>query len=161
MLPATGPASKMSTYDLFLALIVLTCLILVLILVYFLHYCIKRDQERQNLPQHPPDDDEAALPIPLYAQKVQTSRPDIEHPYNDEQQRLSRLTTVAPSIELLPEIRTSGSSERAEDWLERRSSRLVDGDLEMKREKMDKVLGVTSEPDGAKIRDEGRREVEQ
>jgi hypothetical protein len=160
MLPASGPASKMSTYDLFLALIVLTCLILVLILVYFLHYCIKRDQERQNLPQLP-QDDEVALPIPLYAQKVQTSRPDIEHPYNDEQQRLSRLTTVAPSIELLPEIRTSGSSERAEDWLERRSSRLVDGDLEMKREKMDKVLGVTSETDGAKRRDEGRREVEQ
>ncbi|KAH7076815.1 hypothetical protein BKA63DRAFT_565190 [Paraphoma chrysanthemicola] len=129
----------MSTYDLFLALIILTCIILVLILVYFLHYCIKRDQQkreklRQQEPQHhlhSHDDIETGLSLPDYTHKVDVERPDIQHPHEDGDgdgvQRLSRLTTVAPSMELLPQIRTSGSSERAEDWLERRESRVVDG----------------------------------
>ncbi|KAH7087013.1 hypothetical protein FB567DRAFT_602572 [Paraphoma chrysanthemicola] len=155
----------MSTSDLFLALIILTCIILVLILVYFLHYCFKRDQhKRQKLLQQEPqhrhhshDDIETGLPLPLYAHKVDIERPDIQHPYEDRDgdglQRLSRLTTVAPSMELLPQIRTSGSSERAEDWLERRQSRVVDGNgkVAAKSGVMKKEKGVEAEKANAMV----------
>lgn len=141
MLPTASLKHNMSTYDLSLALIVLTCLILVLVLVYFLYYCIKRaQQKRKNLSTqdlhhvhrtHTHKNVGHDLSLPLYTPKVEIERSDIENPYGDRAgdglQRLSRLTTVAPSIDLLPQIRTSGSSERAEDWLERRERGDVDG----------------------------------
>lgn len=116
----TAPA----TYNLFLTLTILTSIIIVLILILLLTHFIKRHQKCQP---HTNANLENGLPT------HQLSRPEIQHQHCDAQQRLSYLTTVAPSIELLPEIRTS--SERAEDWLERRDDRTMDGDLGMKRRK--------------------------
>jgi len=73
---------------------------------------------------------------------VHPSRPQIQHDHYKEQQRLSHLTTITPSIELLPEIRTS--SERADDWLERKDSRIAEDSL-TKGPKTQRVLGVKSE----------------
>jgi hypothetical protein len=118
-------------YALFLALIILSCMILVLVLVLLLHYSISRHRKRQS---HTDSPVETNLPIQLVCHT------EIPHPHYYGQDRLSHLTTVAPSIELLPEIRTS--SERAEDWLERRDSRMADGGLDMKK---NKSLGTKKE----------------
>jgi hypothetical protein len=109
-------------YALFLALIILSCIIIVLVLVLLLHYSIIRHRRRQSHSDPPVETD---LPIQLVCHT------EIPHPHYYGQDRLSHLTTVAPSIELLPEIRTS--SERAEDWLERRDSRMAEGSLIMKK----------------------------
>jgi hypothetical protein len=113
-----------TTYDLFLTLIILTSIIIVLILILLLSHFIKR---------HPKYQPHTNVNLENGLSTHQLSRPEIQHQHGDEQRRLSYLTTVAPSIELLPEIRTS--SERAEDWLERRDDRIMDKDLDMKRKK--------------------------
>jgi hypothetical protein len=111
-------------YVVFLALTILSCIILVLVLVLLLHYSIGRHRRRQAHANPPVETD---LPIQLLCQT------EIPHPNYYGQDRLSHLTTVAPSIELLPEIRTS--SERAENWLERRDGWTAEGGLAMEKKK--------------------------
>jgi hypothetical protein len=125
----------MSIHSLFLALIILTCVILVLILVLLLSSCIKaRDKPRtsRDIEDHASTPDQAIHPC----------RPQIQHDHYNEKRRLSHLTTITPSIELLPEIRTS--SERVDDWLERKDSRVVEEGV-VKGPKTQRVLGVKSE----------------
>lgn len=125
-------------YNLFLALIVLTCVVLVLLLVLLLNHCIKRHDRRTHNSQ---DLERLSSNTP---EEEHPSRPQVQHEHYSEQQRLSQPSngTITPSIELLPEIRTS--SERAEDWLERRDSRFMESDV-MKAPKTHRVLGVKSE----------------
>jgi hypothetical protein len=125
----------MSFRSLFLALIILTCVVLVLILVLLLSNCIKA-REKSTL--HRSSRDVESTP----EQAIRPSCPQIQHEHYNEQQRLSHLTTITPSIELLPEIRTS--SERADDWLERKDSRTVEDGV-AKGPKTQRALGVKSE----------------
>ncbi|KAF1912326.1 hypothetical protein BDU57DRAFT_422180, partial [Ampelomyces quisqualis] len=108
----------MDTYNLFVALIVLTCLLIVMFSIYLLNHYVRRERKSQTQ-QHEND-------VEANRSTHRPSRPEFLHEHYDDQQRLSHLTTVAPSIELLPEIRTS--SDRADDWLDRRDSRIADGD---------------------------------
>lgn len=130
-----------NTTDLFLALIILTCLVLALVLLLLLNHCIKR--HKRTPPEPEGRDTEAGTESIPIEEALHPSISELHHPCYNEQQRLSNLTAVAPSIELLPEIRTS--SERAEDWLERRDSRFVTGDVRLKCPKAYKILGVKSE----------------
>jgi hypothetical protein len=124
----------MDTRNLFIVLIFLTCLLLVLVMGYIVNHHYRRNRKPQaDVENNPPPQ--------------QQSRPGILREHYDEEQRLSHLTTVAPSIELLPGIRTSTSSDRAEDWLERRDSRIIDGDLASKTYKMVAVNDTTDEKD--------------
>jgi hypothetical protein len=116
----------MDMYNLFIALIVLICLLIIIFLGYVLNHHVRREPKSQTTQRE--NDIEANLPT------QRPSRPEVLHEHYDQEQRLSHLTTVAPSIELLPEIRTS--SDRAEDWLDRRDSRVTDGDLGLKTIKM-------------------------
>lgn len=116
----------MNTYNLYVALIFLTCLLLILVTGYIVNHHYRRNRKPK-------------VDIEIGAPTHQQSRPEIPREHNDEEQRLSHVTTVAPSIELLPEIRTSTSSDRAEDWLEQRDSRVMDGDLGFKAYR---ILGV-------------------
>jgi hypothetical protein len=105
----------MDYHNLFIALIFLATFLLIIITGYIVNHHYRRDRKPQvdienDPPEHP------------------RSRPATVREHYDEEQRLSHLTTVAPSIELLPEIRTSKSSDRGEDWLERRDSRIMEGD---------------------------------
>jgi hypothetical protein len=139
----------MDTYNLLIALIVLTCLLIVFFTIYLVNHHVRR--------QRKPALQEVDLENNTPAHAAQ-ARPDTLHEHYDEQQRLSHITTVAPSIELLPEIRTS--SERAENWLERSDSQVAKGDLGLK---MHKVAGTKSEGPtkwdwrGGKDRGEGRK----
>ena len=123
--------------DLFLALIILTSTILVLMLTYFLIRFITRD--KHNNLQHqdlepglldPEPDRESRLENRLSRQQIQQ-----EH-YADLQQHYPS-TPPSPSIELLPEIRTSSTDDRASEWLERgvidSGIRVVDDELGEKR----------------------------
>jgi hypothetical protein len=114
---------EMNTNNLFVALIFLTCLLLVVIVGYIVNHHYRRNRKR-------PVDVESDLST------HQQNRPATLREHNDDEQRLSHVTTVAPSVNLLPEIRTSTSSNRAEYWLERRDSRVMDGDLGLKEYRM-------------------------
>jgi hypothetical protein len=118
----------MDTYNLLIALIVLTCLLIIMFIVYLLNHHVRRERNVEN--QHHVD---LEASIPTY----DPSRPKVSQELRNDEQRLSHLTTVAPSIELLPEIRTR--SERAEDWLDRRDSWTIDGDLGLETYKMSNV----------------------
>jgi hypothetical protein len=127
----------MDIHNLFYALIVLMCAILVLVLLLLFTHCLKN--KKKSTIHHASRDVEATPSDP-----DQMSRPQVQHEHYIDQQRLSHLTTITPSIELLPEIRTS--SERAENWLERRDSRLTEGEaMKFKDPKTYKVLGVKNE----------------
>jgi hypothetical protein len=117
----------MDTYNLLVALIVLTCLFIVFFTIYVLNHHVKRQRKSQL------QDLDLENSTSVHSQP----RPEILHEHYNEQHRLSHLTTVAPSIELLPEIRTS--SERAENWLERRDSQVADGDMGVKMQKVSEV----------------------
>lgn len=123
--------------DLFLALIILTSTILVLMLTYFLIRFVNR-YKHNNL-QHqdlepglldPESGRESRLENHLSRQQIQQ-----EH-YADLQQQHPSVTP-SPSIELLPEIKTSSSDDRASEWLERGAIdggiRVVNDDLGEKR----------------------------
>jgi hypothetical protein len=122
----------MDTYNLFIALITLTCLLIIMLTVYLLNHHVRRQRKVQG--QHPVHDLEANTPT------FEQTRPKVLQELRNDEQRLSHQTTVAPSIELLPEIRTS--SDRAEDWLDRQDSRVMDGDP---GSKMYMVSGVKNE----------------
>jgi hypothetical protein len=118
----------MDTYNLLIALIVLTCLLIIMFIVYLLNHHVRRERNVES--QHHAD-------IEANIATYNPSRPKVSQELRNDEQRLSHLTTVAPSIELLPEIRTS--SERAEDWLDHRDSRIIEGDLELKTYRMSDV----------------------
>jgi hypothetical protein len=120
----------MDTYNLLIALIVLTCLLIVFFTIYLVNHHVRR-QRKPALQDVDLENNTSA-----HAQ----ARPDALHENYDEQQRLSHISTVTPSIELLPEIRTS--SERAENWLERSDSQIAEGDLSLK---MHEVAGLKNE----------------
>ncbi|KAF2132832.1 hypothetical protein P153DRAFT_174780 [Dothidotthia symphoricarpi CBS 119687] len=105
----------MSSIDvpaLFTALIILTALVLFLIILCVSIRCIKRHlKSRQSEPNV-----EVGRTMPQ-------ERFLATHSEVTTQQR--RISSASQSIELLPEIRTS--SERADDWLERRGARLDEG----------------------------------
>jgi hypothetical protein len=130
-------------YALFIALIILTCVILVLILILMFHFFISRYQKRRTLTNPPLESGLAIQKIP----HTGVLQPD----YNGHE-RLSHLTTAAPSIELLPEIRTS--SERAEDWLERRESRIVEHVLGTKNGQVSNGRKEVLRPDWRGVQDE-------
>jgi hypothetical protein len=116
-------SSDMNTNNLFVALIFLTCLLLVVVVGYILNHHYRRNRK-------PPVDVESDPPT------HQQKRPEILREHKDEDQRLSHVTTVAPSVNLLPEIRTSTNSNRAEDWLQRRDSWVMEVDLGLKEYRM-------------------------
>lgn len=105
--------------NLFIALIFLVTLLLIVVTGYIVNHNYRRNRKPQVDVENDADNDPPEHP---------RSRPATVREHYNEEQRLSHLTTVAPSIELLPEIRTSKSSDRAEDWLERRGSRIMEGD---------------------------------
>jgi len=105
--------------NLFIALIFLVTLLLIVVMGYIVNHNYRRDRKPQVDVENDAENDAPEHP---------QSRPATVREHYNEEQRLSHLTTVAPSIELLPEIRTSKSSDRAEDWLERRDSRITEGD---------------------------------
>jgi hypothetical protein len=123
--------SSPNTADLFLALIVLTSLVFVLIFFYTITLCIKR--HRKAIQQPIPDIEINAQPTP---QPMSRQQLQYEH-YN----RQERIATRTPSIELLPEIRTS--NDRADDWLERRDSTRLGSDMGWKEvPKTNSILAV-------------------
>jgi hypothetical protein len=134
------------TTDLFLALIVLTSSILILILVYILvrlvnrkkaKVCQHQDLESRLLDLE--DGRQSRLSQRLSRQQIQQ-----EH-YEDLQQRYSSVPP-SPSIELLPEIKTSSSDDRASEWLERgnvdEGVDVVSGDLGEKKPEVHPALVV-------------------
>jgi hypothetical protein len=136
------------TTDLFLALIVLTSSILILILVYILVRLVNRKKAKACQHQH--QDLESRL-LDLddgrqsrLSQRISRQQIQQEH-YEDLQQRYSSVPP-SPSIELLPEIKTSSSDERASEWLERgnvdEGVDVVSGDLGEKKPEVHPALVV-------------------
>lgn len=106
--------------NLFIALIILVCLLIVLFAIYVLNHHVKRDRKTPPSSDHNGD-------LEANLSSHQTARAGVTQEHSSDESRLSRLTIVAPSIELLPEIKTN--KDRAEDWLDRRDSRATDGDI--------------------------------
>lgn len=132
--------------DLFLALIVLTSTILILMLVYLVIRLINRHKRKAaQQPAHEPalldleSGRESRLSHRLSRQQIQQ-----EH-YEDLQQRYSSAPPL-PSIELLPEIKTTASDDRASEWLERgvtdEGINVVHGDLGEKKSEMTQAVVV-------------------
>lgn len=111
----------MDNYNLLIALLILVCLFIVLLGVYVLNHHVKRNKKK---PSQDRNEDLEANP---------SRRPSLHsgvlQENSSDDSRLSRLTIVEPSIELLPEINTN--KDRAEDWLDRRDSRATDGDIRL------------------------------
>lgn len=125
--------SSPNTVDLFLALIILTSLVLVLVFFYTITLCIKRHRKATQRPIADVEANAEPVPPPMSRQQSQ-----YEHYARQE-----RLATRTPSIELLPEIRTS--NDRADDWLERRESTLLGSENDVKEvPKTNSVLAVES-----------------
>jgi cell division protein FtsN len=125
--------SSPNTADLLFALIVLTSLVFVLIFFYTIILYIKR--HRKTTQQSLPDIEINAQPAPQ-----PMSRQQLQYEHYTRQERIA---TRTPSIELLPEIRTS--NDRADDWLERRESTLLGRDLGVKEvPKTNSILAVES-----------------
>jgi hypothetical protein len=132
--------------NLFLALIVLTSTILILMVAYLAVRLINRHKKKAcQQPAHEPtlldveSGRESRLSHRLSRQQIQK-----EH-YEDLQQRYSSVPP-SPSIELLPEIKTSSSDERASEWLERgvadEGINVVQGDLGQKKPEMQQAMVV-------------------
>lgn len=106
----------MDYQNLFIALLILVCLFIVLLAVYVLNHHVKRDRKS------PPQEQDVEI-------QANITEGGVLRENDSDDSRLSRLTIVAPSIELLPEIKTN--KDRAEDWLDGRDSRTTDGDIGM------------------------------
>ena len=125
------------TTDLFLALIVLTSAILILILVYIIVHLVGRKKvkicQHQDLESRLLDLEDGRRS--RLSQRLSRQQMQQEH-YEDLQQRYSSVPP-SPSIELLPEIKTSSSDDRASEWLERGNAdegvNIVSGDLREKK----------------------------
>jgi hypothetical protein len=125
--------SSPNTADLFLALIVLTSLVFVLVFFYTITLCVKRHRKATQ---------QSILDVEINAQPAPqpVSRQQLQYEHYTRQERIAIRT---PSIELLPEIRTS--NDRADDWLERRESTLLGSDLGVKEvPKTNSILAVES-----------------
>ncbi|KAL5121345.1 hypothetical protein ACEQ8H_000813 [Pleosporales sp. CAS-2024a] len=70
------------------------------------------------------------------------TRPEIRHEYHGEEQRLSSLTTVAPSIELVPKARPSTIKHHTQGCLEQRDGLLLNSDTHAAPYK---AIGATKE----------------
>ncbi|EFQ92342.1 hypothetical protein PTT_10590 [Pyrenophora teres f. teres 0-1] len=136
--------SSPTTTDLFLALVVLTSTILVLMLIYFFIRFISRDKlkncQNQDLEpglRDPEPGQESGLSYRLSRQQIQH-----EH-YEDLQQRYSS-APPSPAIELLPEIKTDSIDDRASEWLERGAIdsgvRMVNADLREKQPELQQAI---------------------
>jgi hypothetical protein len=133
-------ATSVITTDLFLALIVLTSIILILILVYCLIRFINRHKAPtcHHLHQQHPD-------TVLDVENGRQSRQQIQQEYVEDLQRRYSSVPPSPCMQLLPEIKTSESSDgRASEWLERGKVE-QGGDLEEKKAKTGQVVGVKQE----------------
>jgi hypothetical protein len=132
-------STSVTTTSLFLALIVLTSSILILILVYILVRLTNKQKAKACQHQHQDlesrlldleDGRQSRLSQRLSRQQIQQ-----EH-YGDLQRRYSS-GPPSPSIELLPEIKTSSSEDRTSEWLERgnvdEGVDVVSGDLGEKK----------------------------
>jgi hypothetical protein len=119
--------NTMNTHNLFIALIFLTCLLLILVSGYILNHHYRRNRK-------------TPVDVEIDPPEHQLSRPENLREHYDEQ-RLSHVTTVASSIELLPEIRSSTGSDHEESWLEG-SGQVMDGDSRLETYE---VLGVKDE----------------
>jgi hypothetical protein len=134
------------TTDLFLALIVLTSSILILILVYIPIRLVNRKKakacQHQDLESRLLDLEDGRTS--RLSQRLSRQQTQQEH-YEDLQQRYSSIPP-SPSIELLPEIKTSSSDDRASEWLERgnvyEGVDVVNGDLGEKKPDVHPALVV-------------------
>jgi uncharacterized protein (DUF2235 family) len=138
--------------NLLIALIILVCLFIVFFTIYILNHHVRRQRKSEI------DD----LDLEDNTTEDTNSRPEVLHEPYDEQERLSHITTVAPSTELLSEIRTS--NERAENWLERRDSQVADGNTGKKTRKAlkDKNDGsLTWDWKGVRDRSVGRKKKDE
>ncbi|KAF1830218.1 hypothetical protein BDW02DRAFT_573269 [Decorospora gaudefroyi] len=136
-------AASVVTTNLFLALIVLTSTILILILVYLLVRFINRHKVKICEHQHPtPSVDLEDGRCTRLSDRLSRQQIQQEH-YEDLQRRYSSVPP-SPSIELLPEIKTSSCDDRASEWLERGK---IDDDegVGEKRPKPPQVLGAKPE----------------
>lgn len=138
---SSGQVSIMDYQNLFIALIILVCLLIVLFAVYVLNHHVKRDRKLSTQEQ------DVEIQANLHAAGIVPEN-------GSDDSRLSRLTVVAPSIELLPEIKTN--KDRAEDWLDRRDSRATNEDIGLEPITM---LGANdrsgTESNCTAVRDEG------
>lgn len=130
-------AGSSITTDLFLAFIVLTSTILAVILAYLIIHIVQRNkkppcshQELEPRILELETGRESRLSHRLSRQQIQQ-----EH-YEDLMQHYSSVPP-SPSIELLPEIKTSSSDDRASEWLEQgvdnKGAEVVHGDLGEKK----------------------------
>ena len=95
-------------------MLILVSLLIVCFAVYVLNHNVKRDRTLSS------QERDVEIQANLHADGILPEN-------GSDDSRLSRLTIVAPSIELLPEIKTN--KDRAEDWLDGRESRTTDGDI--------------------------------
>ncbi|KAH6879223.1 hypothetical protein BKA58DRAFT_409519 [Alternaria rosae] len=132
--------------DLFLALIALTSTILILMLAYLAIRLTNQNKKKTSRqPTFKPalldleSGRESRLSHRLSRQQIQQ-----EH-YEDLQQRYSSVPP-SPSIELLPEIKTSASDDRASEWLEcgvtDEGINVVHGDLGQKKPEIQQAMVV-------------------
>lgn len=107
------------TTDLFLALVILTSMVLVLVLLYFLIRCVKR---HEALP-HSERSVEGGQGIRREQHPHRRSRSQIQQEHHNKQQHYmwqQCFSSLPPAIELLPKAKIS--EDKAEEWLERGKS---------------------------------------
>ncbi|KAG9188806.1 hypothetical protein G6011_07511 [Alternaria panax] len=133
--------------NLFLALVVLTSTILVSIVVYFTTRLAANRQRNKACQQpdtkpvvlDPEAGRESRLSHRLSRQQIQ------QEDFEGLQQRYSSVPP-SPAIELLPEIKTSASDDKANEWLERgvadEGINLVHGDLGQKKPEMTRAMVI-------------------
>jgi hypothetical protein len=109
--------------NLLIALIILVCLFIVFFTIYILNHHVKRQRKSET----------DSLNLEETTTEQTQSRPEVLDERFDDQERLSHITTVVPSMEPLPQDGTS--SERAGDSLERRDSQVADGNIGKKTRK--------------------------
>ncbi|EDU50791.1 hypothetical protein PtrSN002B_003625 [Pyrenophora tritici-repentis] len=136
--------SSPTTTDLFLALIVLTSTILVLMLIYFFIRFISRDKIKDC--QHQELDSGLLDPEPGRESRLlhRLSRQQIQQEHYEDLHRRYSSAPSSPAIELLPEIKTESVDDRASEWLERGAIdsgvRIVDDGLGERRPELQQAM---------------------
>jgi hypothetical protein len=129
---------------LFLALVVLTTSILILMLVYLVVRLINRYKKKtRQQPDHEPALDPEAGRESRLSHRLSRQQIQQEH-YEDLQQRYPSVPP-SPSIELLPQIKTT-SDDKASEWLERgvadEGVNVNQGDSSQKKLKMQQAMAI-------------------
>jgi hypothetical protein len=138
--------------NLLIALIILVCLFIVFFTIYMLNHHVRRQRKSET----------DSLDLEETATEQTQSRPEVLDEHFDDQEPPSHVETVAPSIEPLPQDRTS--SERAGIPLERRNSQVADGNIGKKTRKAlrDKNDGsITWDWRGVRDRSVGRKKTDE